>query len=304
MLFSSAPRLVDDDSSRPMRARPSLCCALKSITATRCRLSSPPLFLITSLRVAAKQCQSSGVFQFGFCFYIFLNQTTECTKKHPECTHEVFCIWKHSEDGEPRGVVDWTGCGCCWGAGAVVSVTNLFAVWACCAYTNLGSPYPKKHLRRAQSPRRDIDIRTRLHSWNFTIFRFCEGSFAFSARIFFLHHCCPHLLLLFPTLPRQWRFCHGCFSALRVSIYFIFSPPQSTVFFFVRNCGEALQPRRTQVLLQLLRASVSRKTKTKKNNFGISVNKHVVGPKTLSHARLSHYFNQTHLPAPRPTLNK
>lgn len=169
---------------------------------------------------------------------------------------------------------------------------------------NLGSPYPKKHLRRAQSPRRDIDIRTRLHSWNFTIFRFCEGSFAFSARIFFLHHCCPHLLLLFPTLPRQWRFCHGCFSALRVSIYFIFSPPQSTVFFFVRNCGEALQPRRTQVLLQLLRASVSRKTKTKKNNFGISVNKHVVGPKTLSHARLSHYFNQTHLPAPRPTLNK
>ena len=93
---------------------------------------------------------------------------------------------------------------------------------------NLGSPYPKKHLRRAQSPRRDIDIGTRLHSWNFTIFRFCEGSFAFSARIFFLHRCCPHLLLLFPTLPRQWRFCHGCFSALRVSIYFI--PPPSQQF--------------------------------------------------------------------------
>lgn len=28
---------------------------------------------------------------------------------------------------------------------------------------NLGSPYPKKHLRRAQSPRRDTDIR-RQHS--------------------------------------------------------------------------------------------------------------------------------------------
>ncbi|KAL7401740.1 hypothetical protein ABVT39_004041 [Epinephelus coioides] len=32
---------------------------------------------------------------------------------------------------------------------------------------NLGSPYPKKHLRRAHSPRRDIDIGRRLHSWNF-----------------------------------------------------------------------------------------------------------------------------------------
>lgn len=31
---------------------------------------------------------------------------------------------------------------------AELSVTNLFAVWACCAYMNLGSPYPKKHLWR------------------------------------------------------------------------------------------------------------------------------------------------------------
>lgn len=160
---------------------------------------------------------------------------------------------------------------------------------------NLGSPYPKKHLRRAQSPRRDIDIGTRLHSWNFTIFRFCEGSFASSFCSNFLLHCCPHLLLLFPTLPRFLAF----LSRLLFSpscVYFFFKKfSQSTVFFFVRNCGEALQPCRTQVLLQLLRASVSRKTNKKQtDHFGVSVNKHVVRPKTLSHARLSHYFNQTH----------
>ncbi len=30
------------------------------------------------------------------------------------------------------------------------------------------------------------------------------------------------------------------------------------------------------------------------NNFDNYVNKHVIGPKTLSHERLSHHFSQTH----------
>lgn len=31
------------------------------------------------------------------------------------------------------------------------SFTNLFAVWACCSHLSMGSPYPKKHLRRAHT---------------------------------------------------------------------------------------------------------------------------------------------------------
>lgn len=79
---------------------------------------------------------------------------------HPSCTTTCFIRQQHflfSEDEEPRGVDEGGGFFFFFLGGvsdggvlraAELSVTNLFAVWACCAYMNLGSPYPKKHLWR------------------------------------------------------------------------------------------------------------------------------------------------------------
>lgn len=155
-----------------------------------------------------------------------------------------------------------------------LSVTNLFAVWACCAYMNLGSPYPKKHLRRAQSPRRDIDIgrstRGILQSLFFT------GSFLFSARIFVLFYCCPHLLLLFSSLPQQWRVCHGCFSA--PVCHFFSSQQFSSLLEIVAKLCSHVAPK-------FYSNSCVPQCPKKKKDFVISVNKNVVGPKTFSHER-------------------
>lgn len=87
---------LDDESPCPMKSRPCLCCVLKSITAMRCRLSSSPLFLITRLRVAAKQCQPSGVLVL-----VAPPHNPAVCAQTPSCTP--------CEDEEPAESWDWSG---------------------------------------------------------------------------------------------------------------------------------------------------------------------------------------------------
>lgn len=117
----------------PMRSRPSLCCVLKSITAMRCRLSSSPLFLITRLRVAAKQCQSI-VFSFSFGYSYIKWPSRLCTNT-PHAHHYQTTL--RMKTPRSRGLM-WI-----WGARAVVRHESFCGLGLLYIHET-GKPLPQK----------------------------------------------------------------------------------------------------------------------------------------------------------------